>query len=149
MVDTDGEGPTDFHAVLIYDGECPFCSTAAVALRRLDGVGAVSWYDDTAQRLLEAQFDDPPFSLVLVDAREQTVFVGGEAARELAERAGLPGLVGSLVGEHYEPVADAIQRTVGSNVPPDAVHAVLEFEPGVGELFDDLVDVARAAVPGD
>ncbi|MFC6772216.1 DUF393 domain-containing protein, partial [Halorubrum pallidum] len=35
---TDSDAP-----VLIFDGDCPYCSVAALALRRLDGVVAVPW----------------------------------------------------------------------------------------------------------
>ncbi len=38
---------TDYHAVLVLDGECPFCSAAASPLRRLRGVGAVRWDDES------------------------------------------------------------------------------------------------------
>lgn len=135
---TDGDPSRTYHAVLIYDGECPFCSTAAVAVRRIDGVGATSWYDDAAQSLLETQFEEVPFALVLVDVREEAVYVGAAAARELADRAGLPGLVGSLVGDHYEPMAEAVQRTVGSGTSPDHIETVEPLTATARARFDAL-----------
>ena len=58
----------DYHAVLVYDGDCPFCSAASSALRRLDGVGTVPWADEAAQSFLDAQFGDVPFALIFADA---------------------------------------------------------------------------------
>ena len=86
---------SEYDAVLVYDGECPYCSIAAVALRRLRSIGAVSWYDDVAQSFLEAQFDERPFAMFLVDRRRERVYAGRSAAEELADRAGTPGIVGS------------------------------------------------------
>lgn len=42
----DESGPC--HAVLVYDGECPFCSAAATALQRVPGVGAVAHSEPAA-----------------------------------------------------------------------------------------------------
>jgi predicted DCC family thiol-disulfide oxidoreductase YuxK len=83
---------SDYHAVLVYDGECPLCSAAATALRRVGAVGAIEWEDDPAQAFLAAQFGETPFALVFADSREERVYVGREAARELCERAGMPVL---------------------------------------------------------
>ncbi|MFB6103061.1 MAG: DUF393 domain-containing protein [Haloplanus sp.] len=113
---------TDYHAVLIYDGDCPFCSAASSALRRLDGVGVVPWEDEAAQSFLEAQFGEVPFALVFVDPREETVYVGREAASELCDRAGLPVLVRDIVGDNYESIADAIRTVTGADGDVDAYH---------------------------
>ncbi|OYR89373.1 DUF393 domain-containing protein, partial [Halorubrum distributum] len=53
--------------VLIFDGDCPYCSVAAVALRRLDGVVAVPWEADPVGPFLDAQFGSRPFAMVFVD----------------------------------------------------------------------------------
>lgn len=124
--------------VLIYDGDCPFCSAAATAMRRLDDVGAVAWDDPAAQSFLEAQFGETPFALVLVDRPAETVYVGREAARELCERAGVPVLVGDLVGEHYEAAADAIRRVQGIDREPEPYHDVVALVDGAAEAARDL-----------
>ncbi|ADJ16294.1 DCC1-like thiol-disulfide oxidoreductase family protein [Halalkalicoccus jeotgali] len=117
----DPERP-EYHGVLIYDGECPFCSAAASALRRIRRVGAIPWYDDPAQDFLAAQFETVPFALVFVDIEEGQVYAGHAAASELCERAGLPVLVGDIVGENYESIADAIGTAVGQERDPDPYH---------------------------
>ncbi|GAA5475449.1 hypothetical protein Hhis01_02878 [Haloarcula hispanica] len=56
-----------YGSVLSYDGECPYCSVAAKALEQVEDIGAISWYEESAQSFLTAQFDDPPFAMVLID----------------------------------------------------------------------------------
>ncbi len=130
-----------YDAVLIYDGECPFCSIAATAIRRVEGVGIVGWDDSAAQLFLKQQFEDVPFALVLVDGEEELVYIGPDAATELAERAGMPGLVSSLLGERYDVMADTVQRTVGRGESPDAVRGVTSLR-AIDE-FTALQEAAR------
>ncbi len=94
--------------VLIYDGDCPYCSMAAVALERLDDIAALSWYADPVEAFLHAQFDAQPFAMILVDPGRETVYAGRSAAQELADRAGTPEIVGSLVRQNYETIAGVV-----------------------------------------
>ncbi|WP_435178283.1 DCC1-like thiol-disulfide oxidoreductase family protein [Halorussus sp. AFM4] len=129
---------TDYHGVLVYDGECPFCSAAATALRRVEGVGAVEWADDPAQAFLAAQFGEAPFALVFADERECRVYVGREAARELCDRAGMPVLVQDIVGDNYESMADAVRTVTGVEGDPDPYHGEYPMADGAAEAFDEL-----------
>ena len=129
---------SDYHAVLVYDGECPFCSAAATALRRLDGVGAIAWGDDPAQAFLEAQFGETPFALVFADSRDERVYVGREAARELCDRAGMPVLVQDIVGDNYESLADAIRSVTGVEGEPEPYHGVYPLSEAGMEAFEEL-----------
>ncbi|MFC7203383.1 DCC1-like thiol-disulfide oxidoreductase family protein [Haloferax namakaokahaiae] len=130
------------NAVLIYDGECPYCSIAATALKRLDDVEAISWYDDAAQDFLAAQFDEVPFAMVLADRAENRVYAGRAAAKELAERAGTPGIVGSLVRDNYEKIAKVVGVASGRGRDPDDVHSQYPMADDALETFDALVDGA-------
>lgn len=129
---------SDYHGVLIYDGECPFCSAAATALRRVDGVGAIEWADDPAQAFLEAQFGETPFALVFADSQEGRVYVGREAARELCDRAGMPVLVQDIVGDNYESLADAIRTVSGVDGDPDPYHGEYPLADSAKAVFGDL-----------
>jgi len=111
--DADHAEPA-YDAVLIFDGECPFCSAAATALRQLPEIGFVEWNNDAAQQLLAAQFDDPPFALVLVDGRADRLWIGSAAAGELCDRAGIPTLVQDIVADNFERVGDAVRGVAGS-----------------------------------
>ncbi|XGI84158.1 DCC1-like thiol-disulfide oxidoreductase family protein [Halorutilales archaeon Cl-col2-1] len=132
-------------SVIIYDGECPFCSTASRALERLEDVGAVSWYDDEAQWFLEAEFGETPFVLFLVDSEEGKVYAGGDAAEELADRAGLPGLVGDLLGDRYETVSEVIRKVTRTEGSPESFDGVYEIEDEANDLFDELAEVSETA----
>jgi len=134
----------EFDAVLVYDGECPYCSVAARALRELDGMGAISWYDDAAAAALEAQFGERPFAMVLFDRREGRVYAGRSAAEELATRAGMPGLVGSLVRDSYDGIAAAVGLASGRDRAPDDYHGTYPMREAAGAAFREL-----AAAAGD
>jgi predicted DCC family thiol-disulfide oxidoreductase YuxK len=129
---------TDYHAVLVYDGECPFCSAAASALRRLEGVGAIAWDEDAAQSFLDTQFDEAPFALVFADSREERVYLGEEAARELCERAGLPVLIQDVIGDNYESLADAVRTVTGVEGDPDPYHGEYPMADDATETFEEL-----------
>ncbi|WP_158056871.1 DCC1-like thiol-disulfide oxidoreductase family protein [Halorussus halophilus] len=129
---------SDYHAVLVYDGECPFCSAAASALRRLKGIGAIAWEDESAQNFLRAQFGETPFAMVFVDRDEQQVWVGREAARELCERAGMPTLVQDVVGDNYESLADAIRTVAGLDDNPDPYHGTIPLAERAESEFEEL-----------
>lgn len=131
-----------FRSVLIYDGECPYCSVAAKALEAVDDLGAISWYDDTAQAFLEAQFDATPFAMVLVDSETNTVYAGRAAAEELAGRAGMPGLVQSLVRDNYDRIAAIVGAASGRGRDPDNVHERYRLTDAASEHFDALASAA-------
>ncbi|WP_136589990.1 DCC1-like thiol-disulfide oxidoreductase family protein [Salinigranum halophilum] len=132
----------EYDAVLVYDGECPYCSVAARALRRLRKIGAVSWYDEEAQDVLRAQFGETPFSMVLVDRRRNRVYAGRSAAEELAERAGTPGLVSSLVRDRYDDIARAVGLASGRGRDPDDYHDIYPLADEAAALFDALASRA-------
>ena len=138
----------EYDAVLVYDGECPYCSVAARALRRLDDVGAISWYDEAAQAFLDAQFGERPFAMFLVDRGERRVYAGRAAAEELAERAGTPGIVGSLVRENYDRIARAVGAVSGRERDPDDYHEVFPLADDAAALYDRLLDAAEERPEG-
>lgn len=133
----------EYDAVLVYDGECAYCSIAAKALRKLDRVGAISWYDDASQAFLEAQFGETPFAMFLVDRREGRVYAGGDAAEELADRAGTPGIVGSLVRDNYDRIAATVGAVTGRDRDPDDYHETYPLADDARALFDELVESAE------
>ena len=132
-MDTDTDAP-----VLIFDGDCPYCSVAAVALRRLDGVAAVPWEADPVGPFLDAQFGSRPFAMVLVDPGERLVYAGRSAAEELAERAGTPGIIGGLVRDNYDRIAGVVGALSGRGRDPDDVHETYKLADAASGLVDDL-----------
>ncbi|MFO8115158.1 MAG: DUF393 domain-containing protein [Halorubrum sp.] len=124
--------------VLIFDGDCPYCSVAALALRRLEGVVAVPWEAEPVGPFLDAQFGSRPFAMVLVDPLERRVYAGRSAAKELADRAGTPGIVGGLVRDNYDRIADAVGTLSGRGRDPADVHEVYRLTDAARDLVDDL-----------
>ncbi|GGJ02954.1 hypothetical protein GCM10008995_10930 [Halobellus salinus] len=131
-----------YDAVLIYDGECPYCSVAARTLEALDRVGAISWYDDDAQAFLGAQFGEAPFAMFLVDRRRERVYAGRSAAEELADRAGTPGVVGALVRDNYDRIATVVGIASGRGRAPDDYHDIYRLDDEASALFDRLAAAA-------
>jgi len=76
--------------VVVYDGDCPFRSAVATALRRLPAAGTAGWDDGSVQASLEAQFGERPFGMFSVDAAEERVYAG-RAARECGGARVAPG----------------------------------------------------------
>ncbi|PSQ45790.1 DUF393 domain-containing protein [Halobacteriales archaeon SW_7_68_16] len=136
-----------FDAVLIYDGDCPYCSVAATAIKRTDDIGIVSWYDDDAQEFLEAQFGEAPFAMVLVDVAADRVYAGRAAAEELADRAGMPSIVGSLIGDNYDTIAGAVGKLSGRDRDPAPFHETYRLADGARDLFDALAAAAADVDP--
>lgn len=137
------DGPA-FDAVLVYDGECPYCSVAATALERLDDLGAVSWYDEAVTPFLRAQFDAEPFAMVLVDRAQSRVYAGRSAAKELADRAGLPSLVGKLVRDKYETSAGIVGIASGRKRGPAAYHGEYDLTAAGRDRYDALAAAASS-----
>lgn len=130
--------------VLIFDGDCPYCSVAAVALRRVEGVVAVPWEAEPVGPFLDAQFDARPFAMILVDPVESRVYAGRSAAEELASRAGTPGIVGGLVRDNYDRIADVVGTLSGRGRDPSEYHDEYDLTDEASELVDDLRSVASA-----
>ncbi|QCC60068.1 DUF393 domain-containing protein [Natrinema thermotolerans] len=138
-----------FTAVLLSDGDCPFCSAASTAVRQLESVGVVSWSEPAAQAFLEAQFGETPFALFFADCEAGTVWAGRAAAIELCERAGMPVLVRDIVGENYERLADAVRVVSGTDREIEPYHDAYPMASDAAALFDELAASAgRTHVPG-
>ncbi|PCR92618.1 thiol-disulfide oxidoreductase DCC family protein [Natrinema ejinorense] len=129
---------TQFTGILLYDGDCPFCSAASTAMRRLESVGVVPWDDPAAQAFLEAQFGETPFALFFVDIDAETVWAGRAAATELCERAGMPVLVQDIVDETYERFADAVWSVSETDREIDPYHDAYPLADDAAALFDEL-----------
>ena len=150
MTDPAARDDAQFSGVLLYDGDCPFCSAASTAVRQLEGVGVVAWDDPVAQRFLEAQFGETPFALFFADRDAGRIWAGREAATELCERAGMPVLIRDVVGENYERMADAIRSVTGLDREIDPYHDDYPLTDEAAALFDELAaNAGRTHVPAN
>lgn len=139
---TDASGPVSAAPILVYDGDCPYCSVAAVALKRIESIDAIGWAAAPVAPFLDAQFDARPFAMLLVDPAEDRVYAGRSAAEELAERAGTPGIVGSLVRENYDVIAETVGRLSGRERDPADFHDTYALTDAARELLPALRDAA-------
>jgi len=142
VADRDYTEPA-YEAVLIFDGECPLCSAAATALRRLPELGVIAWNSDAAQQFLAAQFDDPPFALVLVDGTADRLWIGPAAAGELCDRADLPTLVQDIVADTVERVGDAVRGVTGAKREPDDIDGTRPLSEAAAAEYQVLAANAR------
>jgi predicted DCC family thiol-disulfide oxidoreductase YuxK len=118
-VDTGYAEPA-YEAVLIFDGECLFCSAAATALRHLPRVSVIAWNNGAAQQFLATKFDEPALALVLIDGPSNRLWIGTAAAGELCDRAILPTLVQEIIADSFERVGDTMREAMGAKwEPPD------------------------------
>ena len=128
--------------VLIFDGDCPYCSIAAVSLRRIDGIEAVPWEAAPVGPFLDAQFGARPFAMVFIDPVDEQVYAGRAAAETLAERAGTPGIVGGLVRDNYDRIASVVGALSGRDRDPADFHDQYDLRPGAASLVDSLRSAA-------
>jgi len=61
---------------------------------------------------------DPPFTLVLVDARAARLWIGPAAAGELCDCAGIPTLVQDFVVDNFERVGDVVRGVTSAKQEP-------------------------------
>ena len=124
--------------VLIFDAECPYCTVAASTLRTIDDLQLIGWDDPVAQRFLEAQFEDVPFAMALIEADDRQVYLGRAAAARLAIRAGSPALMGTLVRTQYDRIAETVSRLSGRTRPVDVVGGRYRLTDGATACLEEL-----------
>lgn len=139
---TEYERVTEYEAIVLYDADCPYCTAATKAVRRVEDLGAVSWDEPAAQSFLEAQFGETPFAVILIDTAAQRVYAGRTAASELASRAGLPELVSDIVESEFDRVESVVNKLGGHETEPDRFHGVFELTEAAESALDDLLYMA-------
>lgn len=84
---------------LIYDSGCPYCTGIAKLTGRVTGMKVLPYQSEEAQQFLEREFQDPGFTLYLVE--DEKVFFGNRAAEEAARKMKMPGPTVSLAFATY------------------------------------------------
>lgn len=130
-------------SVLIYDGDCVYCSGAAKALRRLGDVGSVPWENEAAQEFLDAQFGETPFAMFLIDLDEEIIYAGRKAAGELADRAGMPSLASDLVSSEYGTISKVIGIASRREREPADYHGLYDLRDRARGPAGELAEEAR------
>ena len=135
---TKYERDTNLASVVIYDSKCPYCSAVTDWLKRTRDLGAVSWHENIAQNFLKAQFNYSPFAVFLVVLPENKIYAGPDAARELCERARLPGLFGRLVEQEYHKISKTASLLSNRKQSLDKIEGEFSLNSNSLLLLDDL-----------
>lgn len=98
-------------ALLVYDGDCPYCRMFASFMDALGGVSTVPFSDERAQAVLEVLFSEPGFTMYVVTT--ERVSWGGRAAFRAGRRVGLPVVLSGFVADHYRGIASFITWLTG------------------------------------
>lgn len=135
--------------VLIHDGSCVYCAAAADLVTHIDDdVGVVEWSSDVVQRFLTEQFESTPFSMGLVDLKNNTVYLGREAMSQLVQRAGVSKRIAERLSRDYAAVAPDVSRAT-NNRRPSSFHGKFRIrDEDAREAAVDLWEVAQeSALP--
>lgn len=104
--------------LLVYDGSSEPLRAAARAFERgSDDFRVVRWESEPIQAFLAAQFDDPPFALLVVEG--DSVHVGDAAVQRIFEREGVPDALAAPIAAAYPAVAGPFGRLVHGRAPAD------------------------------
>lgn len=80
--------------------------------------------------------------MVLVDVGEGTVYAGRSAAKEIADRAGMPSLASDLVSAEYDTISKVIGVASRREREPDDYHSIYDLRNGTDAEVQALTDAA-------
>ena len=87
---------------------------------------------------MKAQFNYSPFAVFLVVLPENKIYAGPDAARELCERARLPGLFGRLVEQEYHKISKTASLLSNRKQSLDKIEGEFPLNSNSLLLLDDL-----------
>lgn len=104
-------------SILVYDDSTEWLRAAADLVASAEDAKAVPWETPAVQSFLDAQFDDRPFALCLIEADE--VHVGKAAVERLLEQHGFDEELAQLLTRAYPPFSAPFGRLVHGREPAD------------------------------
>lgn len=125
--------------ILVYDGDCGYCSVVA-RIASLGDIDTTPYQSEQAQELLSV-FEEPGFTLYLFDGR--TVHWGSRAAEEIASRLHVPYPIVRLLGRMYPAIVRVVsvltrrERSVGGPSCDCGVTVTEDNSGGTIELEDE------------
>jgi len=122
-------------SLLVYDDSRAAFTAAADLLAEATNLELVAWQDERVQSFLSAQFDERPFSFILID--EETVYVGADAIERLLERGDVADSLATLVKRVYPPLSAPFGRLVHGQEPAD-LHGSFPLTPEARAHLDSL-----------
>jgi len=122
-------------SILVYDDSTEWLRAAADLVASAEGVKAVPWETATVQAFLDAQFDDRPFALLLIEAEE--VHVGKAAVEHLLEGYGVDEELTQVIKRAYPPFSAPFGRLVHGREPAD-LHGTFPLADDAAAELDSL-----------
>lgn len=120
--------------ILIYDSDCPICSTAATLSNNVKDMIIVAWNDELSKKFLDAQFGECPFVMFLIS--DDKVYAGEDALEYLSE---LDGTGKELVGSQYSTITKFTSKLTGRD------HSDVDNDfSGVFSLTEDAREVVES-----
>lgn len=124
--------------IVIYDGECTYCTMASLTVEKLDeDIGIKDWNSDFSQSFLEAQFDSFPFSVFFVDREEEKIWVGDSAIDMIAGQSNYTNPTRSIVADNYRCISSTISKLSGRD------REIERSFDGMHKLTDDSIQVIK------
>jgi hypothetical protein len=122
-------------SILVYDDSTEWLRAAADLVASAEDVKAVPWETAAVQAFLDAQFDDRPFALCLIEADE--VHVGKAAVEHLLEGYGVDEELTRLIKRAYPPFSAPFGRLVHGREPAD-LHGTFPLADDAAAALDPL-----------
>jgi hypothetical protein len=80
--------------------------------------------------------------MILVDIDAEVVYAGRSAAKELADRAGMPSLASDIVSAEYDTISKVIGVASRREREPDDYHSVYDLRERAGDAADELFEAS-------
>ena len=122
-------------SLLVYDDSTEWLRAVADLVASTGDLRAVPWETDAVQAFLDAQFDDRPFALLLIET--DSVHVGKAAVERLLEQYGFEGELRDIIKRVYPPFSAPFGRLVHGQEPAD-LHGTFPLADGAAEHLDPL-----------
>jgi hypothetical protein len=122
-------------SILVYDDSTEWLRAVADLVASIGDFRAVPWESDAVQAFLDAQFDDRPFALLLVD--DDTVYAGKAAVERLLDEYGFDAELTRLVEQVYPPFSAPFGRLVHGREPAD-LHGTFPLDEAAAAELDSL-----------
>lgn len=122
-------------SILVYDDSTEWLRAVADLVASAGDLRAVPWETDAVQAFLDAQFDDRPFALLLVD--DDTVYAGKAAVERLLDEYGFDEELTRLVKRVYPPFSAPFGRLVHGREPAD-LHGTYPLADAAAAELDSL-----------
>lgn len=132
------------NCIMIYDGECPYCKVASATVKNIENqISIIKWQNESSQKFLSKQFDDPPFGLVFIDPNKEKIWLGSDASSEIARRGEETKAFSGILNQNYNLIADTVSFLNDRDKEIDAYEGVYDIKDEAYDLVDELNEESK------